>query len=818
MLYRILIFSFIFLIFPFILSAQVEEVLRGRVVNYKNEPVNNAHVRFKNSAVGTLTDEQGSFQLQVPGQISKNDSLVISYVGYQNHLIEVQAFKGNKLLTIRLKESIEGLDRVEVRSMLHIDQSLIRIEAEDFKMLPSASGEVESIIKKMPGVASGNELSYQYSVRGGNYDENLVYVNGIEIYRPLLVLSGKQEGLSFLNPDMVSSLNFSAGGFQARYGDKMASVLDIQYNKPKEFSGDIEMSLLGSSVHVEDKTGERFTYNAGFRYKTNQYLLNSLDVEGDYKPNFYDLQTFMTYEVTNDFDLEFLGNYNLNRYRFIPQSRQTSFGTIENALNLKIYYEGQEMDDFENYLGALAGNYQPSNDLDLRLIVSAYNTIESETYDILGEYYLNELDKSIDSESYGDSIMNIGVGGYLEHARNYLKGKVYTLSHNGIWNEGNNLLRWGVKYKREHILDESNEWIYVDSAGYSIPYSKDAVKLYHSLQADNSIRSNRFTSYFQDTYHLSADNGDWFFNAGIRTHYWDFNNEFLISPRVNIGFEPLFSNNLKFHFAGGYYYQPPFYKEMKMKNGNTNTNIRAQKSLHFVIGSEYDFTAWGRPFKYSAELYYKHMDRIIPYKIDNVRINYAGKNMARGFATGIDMKINGEFVKGVESWASLSIMQTKADIKGDSYINNEGEVVKPGYYPRPTNQLLNFSMFFQDYIPHYPSYKLQLSAHYGSPLPFSPPNTPSYDKIFWMPSYRRVDIGFSKLIKGNKEHFNPSNPLHYIESLWLGIEVFNLLDINNTISYQWIKTVGNQQGKSGQYAVPNYLTSRRLNVKLVLKI
>lgn len=815
---RILTLILICYSLPSVLSAQDEVFLQGRVINYQNEPVTEANISLKNTSFGTTTDEEGFFRLERPEESGSYDSVMVSHVGYQNRTLAVSAFIPGEPLVIRLMEAIEDLGEVEIRSRLYGDQSLIRIDKKDFEMLPSATGEVESIIKKMPGVTSRSELSYQYSVRGGNYDENLVYVNGIEIYRPLIIRSGKQEGLSFLNSDMVSSLNFSAGGFQARYGDKMASVLDIHYSKPSEFSGDIEMSLLGGSIHLEDKVGDKFTYNAGFRYKSNRYLLNSLDVEGNYQPTFYDLQTFLTYEISEDIDLEFLGNYNLNQYKFIPRSRETSFGTVKDALNLTIYYEGQEVDDFENYLGAFSVNIHPSNDLRLRFITSAYNTVESETYDILGEYYLNELDKSIESETYGDSIMNIGVGGFLEHARNYLSGAVYTASHKGTWNPGSHLLRWGVKYKHENIRDQSNEWKYVDSAGYSIPYSESTVNLYYSLRADNYVTSNRVTAYIQDTYHLSSSNGDWYFNAGVRTHYWDFNGEFLVSPRVNVGYEPLFNDRLKFHFSGGYYYQPPFYKEMKMNDGDVNPDIRSQKSVHYVLGSEYNFIAWDRPFKYTAELYYKTMDRLIPYKVDNVRIQYAGENMARGYATGIDMKVNGEFVQGVESWASLSIMQTRADIKNDSYVNADREVVRPGYYPRPTDQLFNFSMFFQDYVPNHPSYKLQLSAHYGSRLPFSPPNTDRYDKVFRMPSYRRVDIGFSKLIKGNKEHFAESNPLHYIESLWLGLEVFNLLDINNTISYQWIKTVGNQQGKAGQYAVPNYLTSRRLNLKLVLKL
>ncbi|MFP4620574.1 MAG: carboxypeptidase-like regulatory domain-containing protein [Bacteroidales bacterium] len=818
MLYRIFIFTFFFFGFPFVLGAQVEHLLQGKVLDYQDKPINNAHIAVENHSVGAVTDSQGFFQVHLPEEASPNDSVIVSHVGYQGRTVSVEAFMREAPLIIRLMKAYQSVGEVEVKGILQMDQSLRRIDKRDFEMLPAAAGEVESIIKNMPGVASGNELSHQYSVRGGNYDENLVYVNGVEIYRPLLVRSGKQEGLSFLNPDMVSSLHFSAGGYEPRYGDKMASVLDIRYNKPSEFSGNMEMSLLGASVHLEDKIGERFTYNSGFRYKTNQYLLNSLDVEGHYKPNFYDLQTYLTYAVTDQFDLEFLGNCNLNRYSFVPQSRETSFGTIGNVLNMKIYYEGQEVDDFKNYLGALAGNYHPFNDLQLRFIASAYKTVESETYDILGEYYLNELDKNTGSQTYGDSIMNIGVGGYLNHARNFLEGKVYTFSHKGRWSKGNNLLKWGVKFKRESIRDKSNEWQYVDSAGYSVPYFNSAVNFHHSLRADNSLNSSRFTSYLQNTFHLTAGYGDWFFNAGLRTHYWDFNEEFLISPRINVGFEPLFSNNLRFYSAGGYYYQPPFYKEMKMNNGKINPDIRAQKSLHIVVGSEYDFRGWGRAFKFTAECYYKPMDRLIPYKIDNVRIDYAGKNMARGYSTGIDMKINGEFVEGVESWASLSIMQSKADIKGDSYINEKGEEIKPGYYPRPTSQLLNFSMFFQDYIPNYPSYKLQLSAHYGSPLPFSPPNTERYDKVFRMPSYRRVDVGFSKLIRGSKDQSERVKLLRYIESFWVGVEVFNLLDINNTISYQWIKVVSNQQGKSGQYAVPNYLTSRRVNVKLVIEL
>jgi len=799
----------------FISHAQQTIHLEGRILDAGGQPIPEANIRIQNSFKGTTSDVKGHFTFSFTA--SPTDTLIISSVGYQKQSYPVKQLMHRDFLEVRLAEDIQKIRGVEVSGGWQRDRSLIKIEKKDFEMLPTTAGQVESIIKKMPGVSSRNELSSQYSVRGGNYDENLVYVNGIEIYRPIIVRHGKHEGLSFLNSDMVSSIHFSAGGFQAQYGDKMASVLDIRYEKPREFSGDLEMSLLGGSFHVEDTVGSRFTYNTGFRYKSTSYLLNSLDVKGDYEPSFYDLQSFLTYRLTPGIHLEFLGNYNLNRYRFIPRSRETSFGTVRNALNMNVYYEGQEEDVFENYMGALTLKWNPNNRLNLSWMGSAYNTLESENYDILGEYFLNELDRSIDSETYGDSIMNIGVGGYLEHARNELRGRIYTMGHRGTYRQGKHLMKWGLKYKTEHLRDETNEWKYVDSAGYSIPYSQNSVDLYYSQNAEHAIRSTRLTAYFQDTYRHRSGLGRWFLHAGVRTSYWDYNDQWLISPRISLAFEPLRNENIRFHLSGGYYFQPPFYKEMKRPDGSLNENIRAQQSIHTVLGAEYDFMAWGRPFRYQAEVYYKSLDHLIPYKVDNVRINYAGENMARGYAAGLDMKVNGEFVPGAQSWASLSLMQTRADIKGDMYINRQGRQVHPGYYPRPTDQLVNFSLFFQDYIPNHPSYKMQLSLHYGSRLPFSPPNTQRYDLTYRMPAYRRVDLGFSKLIRGGDGNAG-NNLLRYFRSIWVGLEVFNLLDINNTISYQWIRTVGNQTGQSGQYAVPNYLTSRRINLKLVFKL
>lgn len=807
----------LFLLIPVFSWAQKGSAeLKGVIYDTDSMPIPNTNVYLQDTNIGVSSDLDGEFVIRYEEGLE--DTLVISHMGFKARKFALQGINSQEKLEVFLKETAEEIAQVEVKSLYQEDQTLFRIDKKDFELMPVSSGEVESILKKMPGVTSRSELSYQYSVRGGNYDENLIYVNGIEIYRPITIRSGKQEGLSFLNSDMVSSIQFSAGGFESRYGDKMSSVLDIKYQKPTTFQGDLDMSLLGGSVHLQDVADNgKFTYNAGFRYKTNEYLLNSLDVDADYKPRFYDLQTFLTYDLTDELNLNFLGNYNLSRYQFIPQTRETSFGTIQDALSLNIYYEGQEADRFEHYMGALSVNYYPASGLSLKFTGSLFNTLEEERFDILGEYYLNELDKSMSSDTYGDSIMNIGVGGFLEHARNQLDGRIYSFGHKGSWDLGTHFLRWGLKYRYEAILDHINEWKMVDSAGYSIPYSDTEVNLYSSVYADNALYTNRISGYFQDTYRYSGLNGEWYINGGLRITYWDVNPEIMVSPRFSVAFEPSTLRNWKFHFASGYYYQPPFYKEMKRPDGSLNRNIESQKSLHFVLGGEYNFLAWDRPFKYTIDVYYKKLDNLVPYKINNVSVDYLGENRAKGYATGIDMKVNGEFVEGVESWASLSVMKTEENMQGDFYFNEQGKRVEPGYYPRPTDQRFSFSLYFQDYIPNNPTYKMLLSLHYGSRIPFYPPQTERYDQVFRMPPYKRVDIGFSKMITGEKANSQWSGVFKYIRSFWIGVEVFNLLDIDNTISYQWVKTVGNQQGMSGEYAVPNYLTSRRLNLKLTMK-
>jgi hypothetical protein len=792
--------------------------LEGRVTNTSGQAVELAHIRNTQLNTGVVTDKNGNYLIAISA--NETTKIQISCVGYITKEISINPKnRFTNPLNIELQVFISDIGEVSVIGEISPESGLSKIEAKNIGLMPDLSGGIESLIKTMPGVATHSELSSQYSVRGGNFDENLVYVNEIEIYRPFLIRSGQQEGLSFLNSDMVSSIQFSAGGFESRFGDKMSSVLDIRYNKPVDFAGDLSVSLLGGAIHAEDvsKNG-RFTYNMGFRYKTSQYLISTLETEGNYNPKFYDYQTYFTYKINNHFDIDFLGNYSLNNYQFVPQSRETQFGTISNMLSLKIYYDGNEIDKFETYLGAFTANYHPNDQLSMRLILSAFNTSEEETYDIQGQYYLNELDRSIGSETYGDSIMNIGIGTFLNHARNFLDAQVYSITFSGGYYATNNKIRWGLKYNNEVITDYVNQWKMVDSAGFSIPHTGEGIELYETARAQNYLNTNRITAFIQNTYNTKLNNGsELFLNYGLRAHYWDFNQEFFVTPRLSLSYKPLWKRDMIFRFSSGMYYQSAFIKEMKNNTGSINPDIESQKSIHFVLGNDYNFKAWNRPFKFTTEVYYKYFFDLIPYKVDNVQTTYLGDNKAKGYAYGLDMKINGEFVKGIESWASLSLMQTKENIEDDSYINSQNEIVYPGYYPRPTDQLVNFSLFFQDYLPRNPSYRMLLSLHYGSRLPFSSPEPDRYDQIFRMKPYRRVDIGFSKVLISENSSFKKGNPLNHFKNLWLSFEIFNLLDIDNTISYMWVKTVENQSGLASQYAVPNYLTSRRFNLKLTAK-
>ncbi|HAN19393.1 MAG: hypothetical protein A2X13_01845 [Bacteroidetes bacterium GWC2_33_15] len=813
-------FCFFIFINLFVLTSNAQDIvqLSGSIRDSLGHAVEYAHVKDISLNTGVVTDKNGNYSISITR--GKETILQVSSVGYKTKEITIHPDKINTTgFNIILDVLITDIDEVSVFGAISSESNLVKIDAKNVGLLPDLSGGVESLIKTMPGVASNSELTSQYNVRGGSFDENLVYVNDIEIYRPILVRSGQQEGLSFLNSDMVSSIQFSAGGFESRFGDKMSSVLDIRYNKPIEFAGNLSFSLLGGNIHIEDisKNG-KFTYNTGFRYKTSQYVLNTLETKGDYNPQFYDFQTYFTYKISNSFDIDFLGNYALNSYQFIPETRETQFGTVNNSLSLKIYYDGNEIDKFETYLGAFTASYHPDEQFSLKFILSAYTTNEEETYDIQGQYYLNELDRTVGSDTYGDSIMNIGIGTFLNHARNYIDASVYSLAFTGGYYFFNNKIRWGAKYNIESINDYVNQWKMLDSAGYSLPYTGETVELYESARAQNNLNTNKIAAYIQNTYStILSNNAELLVNYGLRAHYWDFTNELFITPRLLLSYKPAWKKDMLFRFSSGLYYQPAFIKELRDNDGNINPEIKSQKSVHIVLGNDYLFKAWSRPFKLTTEVYYKYLTDIIPYKVDNVQVSYSAENMAKGYALGLDMKINGEFVKGIESWASLSVMQTKEDIEGDSYVNSDNEVVYPGYYSRPTDQLVNFSLYFQDYLPMNPSYSVILSLHYGSSLPFSSPDENRYDQVFRMKPYRRVDIGFSKVLIREDRTLKNSNPLNKLKSMWLSFEVFNLLDIDNTISYMWVKTSENQAGEAIQYAVPNYLTSRRFNLKLAVK-
>ncbi|NOR33936.1 MAG: TonB-dependent receptor plug domain-containing protein [Bacteroidales bacterium] len=774
---RLLLLSLI-LIVTTVMNGQDKGVLKGSVRDSLGDPVEFASVSLQGLQVGTMTEPDGSYTLEVPS--GRSYTVIISCVGYRTKQFAVRLSAGeSRQQDIALLRDIRALREVSVSARQERGSTFQRIDVEDLNYMPTTTGRVETIIKSQAGVSSNNELSSQYSVRGGNFDENLVYVNDVEIYRPFLVRSAQQEGLSFVNSDLVSSIKFSAGGYDARYGDKMSSALDISYKRPSEFAGSASISLLGASAHVEgaSKT-KRFTYLAGYRYKTTQYLLNTLETSGDYKPQFSDFQTLFTYQLSRLLELSFLGNYSSSKYQFIPQTRNTEFGTKDLPLNLRIYYDGQEMDQFDTYLGALSLNWKPVKGLSLKLIGSAFRTSEEETFDIMGQYWINELDNTIDSESYGDSILNIGVGSLLTHARNYLDAYVIAASHLGEYRSGNRHIQWGLSYQYQEFYDRISEWEIIDSAGYVIPYNGEVLELTKTLKSDNHISYDQFSAFIQNTREINTQKADYFINAGIRTLLWNFNQTTMLSPRATISTQPNWKRDMMFHISGGYYYQAPFYKEMRMPDGEINYDIEPQRSIHLLIGGDYIFNLWDRPFKLTGEAYYKWLSNLIPYKIENVRVSYAGENISKGFARGIDFKLNGEFVQGAESWLTLSLLQTREDVEGD-YIQvwdgTEFVTEEAGEFPRPTDQLFTVGLYFQDYFPNNPGYKVHLNAFYGTGIPLSSPVEDQYYTQLRMRPYRRVDIGFSKVIKRETDIWGERNPLRFFESSWSSVEIFNLL-------------------------------------------
>ena len=813
------------LLFTVGMSAQSKVRVYGYVIDTNSRGIELANVYVQNTTIGATTNSNGYYELML--NVKDSVTLVYSMLGYQSIKHTIHSHKQVMQISVQLLSLSKQINEVSVMGQRRQTSTLDMLDPGKFRVMPSTTGGIESLLITFAGVSSNNELSSQYNVRGGNFDENAVYVNGIEVYRPLLIRAGQQEGLSFINPDMVENVSFSAGGYDARYGDKMSSVLDIQYKKPTAFEASASLSLLGGSAYI-GTASKKFTQMHGLRYKTSAYLLGTLDTKAEYSPSFFDYQTYLTYQLKPKLELTFLGNFSQNSYQFIPQTRETSFGTYSSPRKLTIYFGGQEKDLFRTSFGALTLNYKPITGMKLSLLASSFYTNESETYDIQGEYVLSEV--KLDPDPAKQTGASLGVGRYQQHARNRLNAYVSNLAHLGEYEKGGHKMKWGISIQNEHISDKIGEWEMRDSAGYSLPFSNKQINLFYNLKSDTVLSTWRTTGFIQDTYKWNSQAGAFSLTGGLRANYWTFNRELLISPRIAVSFLPRWKRDFSFRFATGVYYQAPFYKEIRDTVtdalGNVkvqlNNNIKAERSLHFVLGGDYYFRFGGRPFKFTTEAYLKLADRMISYSVDNVQIVYSGKNDAKAYIAGIDFKLNGELVPGADSWINLSLMNSKQDILNDSYVGHtydaNGNIltsarVYPGWVPSPSEQRYTLSILFQDYLPNNPKYKFQLKGVLNDGLPFGPPNNIEYRTAFRTPAYRRVDIGASRMLVNGKDKMMDKSWLKHVKNIWLNVEVFNLLDFQNVNSYYWVTDVSNQK-----LAVPNYLTGRQLNLRIMVDL
>lgn len=779
-------------------SAQVK--ITGKVVDEAGQPIEFATVRIMGTALGTNTDTKGIYELNVP----KQDTIMVEFtcIGYATVKRQLIKPEGTITLNPKLYEKTTELGEIQITEYKKQTNTMQGIDISQMNMVPSASGNgVESVITTMAGVSSKNEMSSQYMVRGGSYDENSVYINGIEVYRPQLISSGQQEGLSIINSDMVNSVNFSTGGFNAEYGDKMSSVLDITYRQPESFEGALSASLQGGTLAL-GASSSKFSMLHGARYKRNSSMLGSLESKGEYDPQYFDYQTYMVFKPTNKFNVSFLGNVSINDYRFIPVNRETSFGTSQNAKSFKVYFDGQEKDKFYTYFGALLLNYRLNKGTDFTLQGSAYQTDELVSYDIHGEYWLDEAGTGGEGGIGGE----LGVGKYHEHARNRLKLDVFDITLKGNTSLNNNNFSYGVSMRREKIYDRSREWQWRDSAGYSLPHVPGEVNVIYSESSSHDLNTTRFAAYLQDTYKVMLSSGLLTVNGGVRVSHWDFNKETIVSPRFSLGWVPERNNRLSLRLAGGMYYQAPFYKEYRYEvygnEGNAwialNDKIKSQRSIHAIVGGDYTFRALNRPFKFTTEAYYKNLSNLIPYEVDNLKVSYSGKNASNGYVAGLDMKIFGQFVEGTDSWISFSLMKTQENLNG----------VK---VPRPTDQRYSIALFFTDYFPKWPRLKFSLKGVLSDGLPTTAPLMTRDRGYFRQPAYKRLDVGLSYQLVGGQ--YKPrTGILSHFKDMWLGVDVFNLFDISNVSGYYWVTDVNNLQ-----YAVPNYLTRRQINARLSIK-
>ena len=766
--------------------------LRGRVTDGEGSPVEFASVTCPSQGRATVTSLQGQYALR----LLTADSVVVKFsmLGYRTKTRVLRRPKGTQTLQVTLSEQANTLGEVTVAGQRIQSGQTQDISTKPLRSLPSTTGNaVEELIQSQAGVSTHSELSSQYNVRGGSFDENSVYINSVEVYRPFLVRSGQQEGLSVINPDMVERIGFSTGGFEAKYGDKMSSALNITYRRPKRFEATAAASLLGGSAYV-GFSNKKLAWANGVRYKTTKYLLGSLETKGEYKPNFLDYQTYLSYKPNKRWTVDFIGNISDNHYNFHPEDRETKFGTMESVRSFRVYFDGQEKDRFRTFFGTLGITRHLGDSTSVSLLGSSFSTSEQERYDIQGQYWLTQTETS----------ENLGVGTYFEHARNYLKAHVESvkllLKHTAKQHD----VEAGLTWKQEHIEENSVEYEMRDSAGYSVPHTGKDLFMIYSLRARNELNANRLETYVQDTWRFRSAGEHTLFtlNYGLRFSHWNYNKESILSPRVSLGITPSFNHNVTLRFATGLYYQAPFFKELRdtstvagVTRATLNRKIKSQRSIHFIAGMDYRFNMNNRPFKFTAELYYKLLGNVVPYSINNVKVVYYGSNEASGHAAGLDLKLFGEFVPGTDSWVTLSVMDTKMKLNG----------VK---VPMPTDQRYALNLFFTDYFPGTTRWKMSLKLAYADGLPFSAPHRELETNTFRAAAYKRADIGMSYRVLNNEHRERKS----VFRNIWLSLDCLNLLGINNVNSYYWVTDVTNQQ-----YAVPNYLTGRQINARLLFE-
>jgi len=800
-------------LFSYARSARVY----GYVVDQNNVGIELANVAVLNSdrPIGTATNKNGYYELL----LEESDTVVLSYsmIGYTSVQQRVIELRDVLNINVQLLTDEQVLAEIEVRGIKHTQGTMDHIDAATTRVMPDATGgSIESLLITFSGVSQTNELSSQYNVRGGSFDENSVYVNGIEIHRPLLIRSGQQEGLSFVNPEMVENVGFSAGGYGAQYGDKMSSVLDITYKRPQAFEASLSASLLGAQVYVGHGDSS-YSQMHGLRYKTSKYMLGGLSTSGNYQPTYIDYQTYLTWRVAPKWHMAFLGNVSQNDYRFQPDSLSESFGG-QDAKNLSIYYEGQEKDRFLTAFGALSAQGKVSEEVEIGFDASGFYTNERENFDITGEYVLSNAptDGSAPSGSaIGEQIdpnagqtEALGTGIFHQHARNSLEAGVFTLAHHGAWRHGANTLRWGVSGQAEMIRDHISEWEWRDSAGYSMPNNDKSMELYYAMRGDAAMTTGRIQAYIQNEHKWNTMSGQWILSVGGRLQWWSWNNEVLPSPRASIEWIPGWKRDFCFRLATGLYYQAPFYKELRdtvtdalgVTRIQLNKDLRALRSVHVVLGGDYYFRAWGRPFKLSAEGYYKYIDRMESYSVDNVRVRYSGQNDSKGYAGGLDLKLYGELVPGADSWISFSTMMARQHLLGSTT-----------WIPSPQEQRWSFSMLFQDYIPQLPQLKFHLKMQFSEGQPYyAPRNNQSWGR---MPTYKRIDIGATYVFNAQTAKFMRASSAKHVKQWAIQFEVFNLVGWKNVNSYFW---VADAYGR--QWASPNYLTGRRYNLKITVDL